>query len=296
MTELYPVVKLNDPSLRDIWKGLDLPYLVVRLQDLITSSSGKPNKTFYEVKFKGGIHNYLDYGGKVILSLVMKDKLILKFSPKLYAEIINEVKPNYFTSVDGETYDREEKTSFQEILRCVNETKQLINLCPNVTCIGHVKGCNESQIHTHLNQLNSLGIKHYLFHVGDFFRSGSKEMINKAKHYASIIRKKAYKLILYGMGSQKKLIEFSFADAYVSFNYFVKAINGKKYSNHSLVKYTGGYSTKIVRSNLVWMILNLKRISNQRKLTYGGIDLWEAEQEALELHTHQQEEHHIQQT
>ena len=117
--------------------------------------------------------------------------------------------------------------------------------------------------------------------MGDLFRNGSSAMIGRAKDYALMIRKNAKNLILYGMGSQSKLLEFSFADAYTSLNYFVNAVNGKKFVSTKKVNYTWGYSPKIVRENLIQVIKNVDKIKTQSKLTNGGVCQWEAEQEGI---------------
>ena len=289
MVELYPVIKLNEPTILDTWKGLALNCLVVRLQDLICPRSMRLNSTFFKIKEKGGIHNFLDFDGKIILSLIMKDNLIQGFNPSRYSEVINTLKPDYYTIVDGETYEKEELISKAEIKRSFLETRQLIELCKDSKPIGQVKGCNKSQIVTHMALLKSLGIEDFVFHVGDFFRNGSPKMINRAKEYSLMIRKNAKTLILYGMGSQSKLQEFSFADAYTTFNYFVNAVNGKKFVGTKKYHYTGGYSPKIVRENLIQIIKNIANMKKQTKLIIGGVCPWEAEQEETGQVTLEQE-------
>lgn len=289
MTDLYPVVKVNEPSIINVWRGLPIKCLVVRLQDLICPMSLKLNSTFLQIKEKGGIHKFLDFDDKIILSLIMKDSLIHKFNPYRYLEVIDTLKPDYYTTVDCETYEKEELVSKSEIKRSFLETSKLIGLCKDSKPIGQIKGCTKSQINTHLMLLKSLNIEDFVFHMGDFFRNGSPAMISRAKDYSLMIRKNAKNLILYGMGLQSKLLEFSFADAYTTLNYFVNALNGKKFVSIKKINYTGGYSPKIVRENLIQIIKNMDNIKKQNKLMNGGICPWAAEQEGVGQDTLEQE-------
>ena len=128
MVKLYFIVKVNEPSIVNVQKGLPLDCLVIMLQDLISPNTLKLNKTFYEIKRSGGIHNFLGFKGKIILTLVMKDRFISKLDEIRYAEIINTLKPDFYTTVDGETYEGEKEVAYGEIERCFAETKKLVKL------------------------------------------------------------------------------------------------------------------------------------------------------------------------
>ena len=153
MTKLYPVIKINEPSVLNVWKGLPIEVLVVRLQDLICPRSLNLNSTFLQIKEKRGIHKFLDFDGKIILSLIMKDRMIHGFNPYRYLEVIDTLKPDFYTTVDCETYEKEELVSKAEIKRSFLETSRLIRLCKDSKPIGQVKGCTKSQINTHLTLL-----------------------------------------------------------------------------------------------------------------------------------------------
>lgn len=281
MVKLYPIVKLNEPSLLKVWQGQGYDIIVVRVQDIVSLRTGKPNSTFYKIKECGGVHDFLGFDGKIILSLIMKDDLIAKFDEYKYADIINTLKPDFYTTVDAETYDQEFNLSKNEVKRCSIETARLKNLCPNSSPIGQVKGSCKKHLYSHIQLLKSIGIKDFVFHVGDFFRNGSPSMISKAKDYALFIKKNTDSLILYGMGCQKKLLEFCFADAYVTFNHFVKAVNGKKYSGTCEYNYGGGYKPEIVKANLDEIAKNIKNMQFQKKLFEGGVCPWEADTEVV---------------
>jgi len=288
MTELFPILKLNQPSLLSVHRGLPIKTVVVRLQDLI-SSTYKFNSVLSKIKKAGGIHNYLGFHGKVILSLIMRDDILPHFTAEKYSLAINLLKPNFYTTPDCETYEGEiiklpdgrifygnVEKSFNQILKVLSITKKLISLCPNSMPLGQVKGCNNEQLKFHMVQLNSLGIYDFVFHVGDFFRHGNPTFIQKAKVYSTFIKRRSRSLMLYGMGSQKKLNEYSFGDAYASMNYFIKARRGQEYTGTKLRRANGRYSPVLARKNLIQMLKNIDKVKHQTKLIdYMEVPAWE---------------------
>lgn len=266
MVQLSPVVKLDSRETFDVLGVLPVELAVVRLQDLVLKESFRFKKTFRKVVAAGGLHNFLGFSGKLLLSLIMRDEIIAVCKPKRYAIAINALKPDLYTTIDGETYEGEYTLSWNEINRIHTQNKQLVALCPRHKPIGLVKGCSEKQIEHHISLLKSLGISDFVFHVGDFFRHGRPDMIRKARGYTSTIRKHAKCLILYGMASPRRLLEFSFADIYVSFTHFVMAQNGMRIVGTNKIKYTGGYDPKIITNNFTEMYKNVELLNQQTKL------------------------------
>jgi len=270
MVVLSPIVKLDAKDTFDVLRVLPIKFVTVRLQDLVLKDTFRFNKTYYDVVSAGGLHNFLDFDGHVLLSLIMKDEIIANFNPEKYAKAINSLIPDFYTTIDGETYMGEYSLSLREIKRIHAENKKLVEFCPKYQPIGLVKGCTENQIEFHVNLLKSLGIKDFVFHVGDFFRHGDVNMIRKARSFSFRIRKHARRLILYGMGSQERLHEFSFANIYVTFNHFVTAKNGMKFVGTKKTKYSGSYDPKIVTNNFVEMYKNVMSLDKQTKLFVGS--------------------------
>lgn len=290
MTKFFPILKINQPSLLAVHKNLPINVAIVRLQDLL-SPTYKFNSILDEIKDVGGIHNHLDFDGKVILSLIMRDDILPNFSAEKYALAINLLKPNFYTTPDCETYEGEViklpdgrifygnvEKSFNQVLQSLSITKRLIPLCQDSMPLGQVKGCNLEQLKFHMTQLKSLGIYDFVFHVGDFFRHGNPVFIQKAKLYATLIKRHSRTLMLYGMGSQQKLCEYSFADSYASMNYFIKARRGQEYIGTKLRKAGERYSPSLARKNLIQMLNNISNISLQTKLTkYMEVPTWEGD-------------------
>ena len=279
MVEIIPITEVNKKKMIGVAQSIPTKFVVVRLLDIISHITLELKSVFYEIRNVGGIHNYLNYHGMIILSLIVKDGMLSKLTPSDYAFIINTLKPNFYTTPDCETYEGEQIVSIEEIKKSLFQTKELIERCPFSFPIGHVKGCNEWIIEKHVKILKMFGIKDFIFHTRDFFRSGDRNMINKAKNFAFKIRPYARYLLLYGMGSQNNLLEFSFADAYITNTHLVTALNGKKFVGTKKVKYSGKYNTKIVKENLIEIFNNIQRLNEQKKLFEGGVCLWEEVQE-----------------
>lgn len=279
MIELVPITEVNKKRMIGIAQSIPTKFVVVRLLDLISSKTLKLKKAFYDIKKAGGIHNYLNYHGSIILSLIVKDEMLSKLTPPDYAFIINTLKPNFYTTPDCETYEKEETTSIEEIKKALFFTKELIKRCPYSSPLGHVKGCDEWMVERHVKMLKILGIKDFIFHTGDFLRGGNSNMITKAKNLVAKIRPHARHLLLYGMGSQEDITKFSFADAYITNTHLVTALNGRNFVGTKKIRYSGGYNPEIVRDNLIELYKNIKKLNEQKKLFEGGECPWEEEQE-----------------
>ena len=268
MVVLSPIVKLDSRDTFDVMRVLPIDLATVRLQDLVLKRTFRFKKTYHEIISAGGLHDFLQFRGRILLSLIMRDETIANFRPERYAMAINSLMPDSYTTIDGETYEGEYSLSLNEIERIHSQNKELVALCPDCQPIGLVKGCSITQIDYHISLLKSLGIEDFVIHVADFFRNGDPNMIRRAKSYSLRTRKRAKRLFLYGMGSQKRLLEFSFADVYISFNHFVTARNGMRFAGTKKVKYRGSYNPQIVIDNFVEMYKNVEKLNRQLKLSF----------------------------
>lgn len=273
--DFIPIIDLTYKGSIRVWKKKETAVVVIRLIDVTHKNSDEPNKTFDDIKNAGGIHSYLQYKGLIILSTIMPDSQIRKFNPQKYAFFINSLSPDYYLTVDGWTYHQRFSESENELLRTINETKELISLCPNAKPLGLVKGCTENQIDVHSSWLMSLGIRDLVLHIGDFRRNGSLHQIKIGKNFAWILRKKARILFLYGFGSQQQLSSYSFADVYISYNHFVIAHNGKEYVGVNMIRYSGGNFEEHMLKNYLQMHKNMQSLKYQKRL--DEVNIWEEE-------------------
>jgi len=280
---IIPLVRVDCEKSIKLAKAINSPIIVIPIYDLISRKTAQPNKLFNKIKACGGIHNFLDYHGVIILSLIMKDELICKSRPKKYSRIIKGIKPDTYTSVDGATYCKQDLKSWKEVIRLSKETKELMKLCPKIKPIGHVKGCNSIQIKSHLDYLKKLGINIFIFHASDFFRNGDESMIQQAKHFCSLIKEKDNVLLVYGVGSPKRMLEFSFCDFFITYSHFVNAKKGKIFRGTKKSKFSKHSVYKAALHNFKEFLTYLKSLKYQTKLFSGGKCKWVEEQQELQL-------------
>ena len=278
VNRIISLVRLSCENSIKLAKAINSPIIVIPVYDLISDATATPNSLFKRIKKLGGFHSALDYNGIVILSFIMRDDLIEKFKlPEQYAEIINGLKPDFYFTPDGLTYEKQDNKSFFEIIRILLLTAQLIKLCPNITPIGLVKGANETQIKAHRDSLKKLGINKFVFHTGDFFRNGSPDMIQRAKYYCSIIKRDGNPLMLYGFGSPKLMLEFSFVDYFITYTHFVNAKHRKSFVGTEKEKYSNKPVYELALHNFKELSNHLKKLRYQTKLFIGGKCKWEGE-------------------
>jgi len=278
MVTLCPLVKVNQPSLRTVHLGLPLSTIVIRLQDLLTPSGDSFNKTFHEIKSAGEIHAHQNFNQNIILSTVMKDNLIAKVPLKMYVEAIKILKPDSCFTPDAETYESTtykknnvlfydgQKVATEEVKRISAATIFLKQMFPYQHFIGLVKGSTKEVVKSHAKFLVSQGIDDLAFHTGDFMRFGINDNIQRAKLYATAIKGIGKRLYLYGMGCQSRLLEFSFADAYITYNHFITARHGIKYHGTKQLPSKKGYSVNLVRNNLIELIKNVDNMKSQKNI------------------------------
>ncbi len=282
MEKIIPVIRLDIKESIIPAKILNCKTIVVRVQELLTKQKGQLNYLFRNIKKGGGIHKFLDYRGVVILSFVMKDELLKNIDIPICCDLIEGVKPNYYTTIDCQSYDLEISYNKKQILDICKKTTELRALCPEYKIIGHVKGGDRTQIVAHFHFLENLGVRIFMIHMGDFLRHGDRNQTQKGKCYANLIKKDSNKLLLYGFGSQKLIEEFSFADAYITYSHIVNSQKGLIFVGRKRQKYTKMNPLQASIHNLRQMFNNLKESQKQTKL--GGRNVkWAVERDHPEL-------------
>jgi hypothetical protein len=279
---IFPLVRLDYIASLESARALGAKGIVIRFQDLISHKTGEPNNRFKKIASTGGIHKFLGYNGFVILSLIMRDDLLEKLTPEKYALIIKGIMPNAYTTIDGQTYEKQESFSLKQIKKISVDTYKLLRLCPNILPIGHVKGCNEYQVVKHRDILEKMGINIFIFHVGDFSRNASSNMILRARSLSYKIKKENNILLLYGLGSPRKFLEFSFADFYISYSHIINANKGICISERGRERYGRGKPAFWSFSNLHYMFKSIFSLNKQTKLFEGGICPWVVELEVAD--------------
>ena len=266
MVTISPVIRLDSKETFGVLQAVPLDFIVVRFQDLISKTTFEFNETYKQVESYGGFHKFLNFNGQIMLSLIMRDKLIANTKPKTYATAVNTLHPDTFTTIDGETYDGEYSLASQELRRIQKENEELLSLVHGIKPFGLVKGCCKTQVENQVKLLKSYGINEFVFHISDFFRNGNRALIRRGRNLSLTIRKEVDSLILYGYGSQKRLQEYSFADRFVTSTHFRSALHGWKFEGTKQTKYKGGYNEQVVTHNFLQLSNNVNNLKLQKKL------------------------------
>ena len=115
MVSLSPLIRLDSKETFCVLKVVPTDLVVVRYQDLISKTNFQFNAIYNQIIACGGLHNFLNFQGSIVLSLIMKDRLIANSKPSQYARAINTLVPDFYTTVDGETYEGEFEKSEKEL-------------------------------------------------------------------------------------------------------------------------------------------------------------------------------------
>lgn len=233
--ELLPAIKLHERKTHPIWDGCYSPGLIIKLEDLVTESGKKTKPILRSVERAGGLHNYLNYNGKIVLSSIMPDKAIAGLSLESHADIVNVVAPDYHITPDGETYIDGRSLSAYEIKRMLAWTEYLLEHCSGPKPIGLAKGACLTQMEDHVERLMGLGISMFALHVGDFLFRSNKKSIQHARTLYSSIRKKVPWLMVYGVGSEKYFRMFGEADCFATQSHYISAFKGRQIGDSGLI-------------------------------------------------------------
>jgi len=262
---LYPVIKIDEPNTYAPWLDVDCQGVVIKAQHLLSKNGKRTNKHFDNIVKSGGIHSFLAYDGRVILSSIMPDQTLSGFSPESYAGMIDALSPDSYITPDGETYLGEHARSSREIRRMIIESERLVRLCPDCHPIGLVKGCTLQQINNHTELLLNLGISQFTFHASDYLRRGPAWVTDRAIQFSQTIRQRVPIFLIYGIGAMTSLQAFNFADGYVTQSHFVNAYYGRKICNDE-----GNSSNKrITRKEIMDILRRIKNDIGRIKETKG---------------------------
>ncbi|MEK6982072.1 MAG: hypothetical protein AABX38_04035 [Candidatus Micrarchaeota archaeon] len=252
------------------------------MQDLLQNNGKNFNKTYEKICNADGFHNFLGYNRKIFLSTIMRDKTLFGCSVDMYTELIRNLKPDYFMTLDCETYEGENNLAENELYRVLRESKEIITKCSNSSPIGLVKGACLSQIQEYSYALSLMNIKQMIFHIGDFLYRGDNLMIEKARRYASTIRTNCETLALYGIGSQCHFRKFYFADAFITQSHYVNAFYGQAFFNGKWHPCHRKVDTKLIMSNLREMNQSLEEIDKHKQ---RGLIQWAEAPEQIDSPT-----------
>ncbi len=257
---LVPIIKLPEKRTWRPWGAIECDSVIVNAHNLLSGTGLMTNKLFERVKEAGGLHDYIGFDGKVILSSIMPDKTIFGLTPERYAELIKVCKPDFYFTPDAETYLGFTNLSELEIARIEKEFLYILDSCPESIPIGLVKGSNLEQVRSHADFLSSKGVDYFVFHVGDYLCRGTMNSSSTARFFAREISCRGCRFMVYGVGSRKQIRLFSFADEFATQSHYVQAFYGKRLENGRPVKIRHEVTRADIMQNLVDVQKNVEKV------------------------------------
>lgn len=146
-----------------LWKeGIQVPAIFVQLWQLLI------NKNILSRALDRGLHEYLGFSGKILLSTVMPDELIDRLGKDHYFTLINDLKPDATMIPDNYTYtDMPLYQSWSQIIKLVCFANEFLDI--NVPLIGMIKGANLHQVYWALAKEIEIGYVSFTMPVRELF-------------------------------------------------------------------------------------------------------------------------------
>jgi hypothetical protein len=149
LPEFTPAISLTDRR-SWFWPDLQIPWVAVRLGELVKS------KSTMQGLISQGLHDFLGFEGKVLLSTVMEDELLDRLRPRDYLKMINDVRPDAVTTPDVYTYvDDPLSLSWAQTFKHIAYARAFADL--GIPVVGLVKGAIAKQVTYSTEKLCELG-------------------------------------------------------------------------------------------------------------------------------------------
>jgi hypothetical protein len=176
-----------------------------------------------------GLHDYLGFDGKILLSTVMPDELIDRLETKDYFRLINDLKPDATMIPDNYTYtDVPLYQSWSQTIRLVSFANDFLKL--DTPLIGLVKGANLRQMDWAIRKQVEMGYASFAMPARELFE---EERLDEFLPYILLTLKRSFRrnksgfeLLLYGVGA--KLWEYKDI-SYSNLSWFIRAKHGEYY-------------------------------------------------------------------
>lgn len=151
--DFIPTISLTDRR-SWFWPDLQVPWIAVRLSEFIKAKDMMPESVCR------GLHDFLGFGGKILLSTVMEDEILDRLRPTDYLEMINDIKPDAVMTPDVYTYvDDPLSLSWMQTFKNVAYARAFADL--SIPVVGLVKGAITKQVTYSTEKLCELGCQNF---------------------------------------------------------------------------------------------------------------------------------------
>ena len=239
LPKFIPIIKLTERE-SWFWSDVKISALVVKLEDILL------NEEVLSKAKRQGLHDYLNYNGKIILSTIMPDELIDELEPKQYAQLIKQLRPDAYMIIDDYTYiDDPRLISWKQLFRMIERARQLIKYEPPGHPIGLIKGASTDQVEWSINAQLNMNIKTYALPCRGLYLQILKPFLTITaeklgnKNYTVILYGKSY---LYDIEFPIELMEVPRNFHYASMTWYIYAKKALAYLNGRLYELPSDYS------------------------------------------------------
>jgi len=217
-----PVVRLTDER-SWFWNDLPLPWIVVRLAELVK------DKALMQSVSSRGLHEFLGFNGKILLSTVMEDELLDELMPKDYVRMINDIRPDATMTPDSYTYiDDPLCLSWEQTLKQATFSRAFSEL--DIPVVGVIKGVIWKQIAWSVERAIELGCSSFAIPSRELAELGLLDGVISAVTNVLQKSKMDAQLLLYGLSYPfRSKGEF----VYSGLSWFIGAKNGYYYKGGS---------------------------------------------------------------
>jgi len=200
------------------WReGVQFPMIFVLLWQLLVNESA-----LSKVSSKG-LHDYLGFDGKILLSTVMQDELIEKLKRDDYFKLIADLRPDATMVPDDYAYtDMPLYQSWSQTVHLVNFADDFLDL--DIPAIGLVKGANLHQIYWSLQKEIEMGYVSFVMPARELFE---QSLLNDFLDYTLLVLNmnrevNDFELLIYGVSHKLRYEEVS----YSNLSWFIDAKHG----------------------------------------------------------------------
>lgn len=213
-----PIISLNDKR-SWFWNDIHLPWIVVRLSEFVK------NKTLIQRVVSRGLHEFLGFDGKILLSTVMEDELLDALMPSDYIRTIGEIRPDATMTPDSYTYlDDPLCLSWEQTLKQAAFSRIFSEL--EIPVVGLIKGAIGKQITWSTEKAIELGCESFALPSRELVKLGLFDGVLSAIMSTLGKSKKDTQLLLYGLSYP---IRRGSMFVYSGFSWFIGAKKGYYY-------------------------------------------------------------------
>jgi len=208
------------------WRGgIQLPMIFVPLWQLLLKEDMLSKASSM------GLHDYLGFDGKILLSTVMPDELIDKLRMEDYTKLIHDLRPDATMVPDNYTYtDVPLHQSWSQTIRLASFANDFLEL--GIPAIGLVKGGNLRQIEWIIRREMEMGYISFVMPARELYSEGSLDeylpyVLMTLKRNARF-HEREFELLLYGIGQNLSRYK---GICYSNLSWFIEAKRADYYKN-----------------------------------------------------------------